>query len=168
MHVIIYAFHLNAFQSTTTSFHFAPTLVSQTPYLLSSTSFWTHTFILALYATLILLHFPVLSCLTSLSTPYSLSLFLHDLFLSLFSLLSLFSSRSSTSFVHSSQCKAVLYCSDQCSQTDWTRCPEDASHRHWCDKLAVCMSHTTQLADMPFTYTSGRGRQINHISKSKT
>ncbi|XP_041926259.1 zinc finger MYND domain-containing protein 15-like [Alosa sapidissima] len=53
-----------------------------------------------------------------------------------------------------SQCKAVLYCSDQCSQADWTRSPEDASHQHWCDKLAVCMSHAAQLADLPFTYTA--------------
>ncbi|KAK6323047.1 hypothetical protein J4Q44_G00053860 [Coregonus suidteri] len=53
-----------------------------------------------------------------------------------------------------SQCKAVLYCSDQCSQTDQIRCPEDASHQHWCEKLACYMSHHSQLADLPFSYAA--------------
>ncbi|KAM6949480.1 zinc finger MYND domain-containing protein 15-like [Aplochiton taeniatus] len=52
-----------------------------------------------------------------------------------------------------SQCKAVLYCSDQCSHSDRTRCPQDASHEHWCAKLATHMSHAAELADLPFTYT---------------
>ncbi|CAB1351879.1 unnamed protein product, partial [Coregonus sp. 'balchen'] len=51
-------------------------------------------------------------------------------------------------------CKAVLYCSDQCSQTDQIRCPEDASHQHWCEKLACYMSHHSQLADLPFSYAA--------------
>ncbi|KAL2079439.1 hypothetical protein ACEWY4_025183 [Coilia grayii] len=51
-------------------------------------------------------------------------------------------------------CKAVLYCSDQCSQADWTRTPEDSSHQHWCHKLAIYMSHTAQLANLPFTFAA--------------
>lgn len=59
---------------------------------------------------------------------------------------------------HSPQCKAVLYCSDQCSQTDQIRCPEDTSHQHWCEKLSRYMSHDSQLAELPFSYAAGRGR----------
>ncbi|XP_063043208.1 zinc finger MYND domain-containing protein 15-like isoform X2 [Engraulis encrasicolus] len=51
-------------------------------------------------------------------------------------------------------CKAVLYCSDQCSQSDWTKTPEDCSHQHWCPKLAIAMSHTAQLAELPFTFAT--------------
>ncbi|XP_030634978.1 zinc finger MYND domain-containing protein 15-like [Chanos chanos] len=50
------------------------------------------------------------------------------------------------------QCKAVLYCSDQCSQSDLSRCPEDSSHHYWCEKLALFMSHEPQLAALPFSY----------------
>ncbi|XP_014061944.1 zinc finger MYND domain-containing protein 15 isoform X2 [Salmo salar] len=52
------------------------------------------------------------------------------------------------------QCKAVLYCSDQCSQTDQIRCPEDTSHQHWCEKLSRYMSHDSQLAELPFSYAA--------------
>uniref|UniRef100_A0AAZ3RVD6 Mitochondrial splicing suppressor 51-like C-terminal domain-containing protein n=1 Tax=Oncorhynchus tshawytscha TaxID=74940 RepID=A0AAZ3RVD6_ONCTS len=51
-------------------------------------------------------------------------------------------------------CCAVLYCSDQCSQADQIRCPEDASHQHWCEKLACYMSHESQLAELPFSYAA--------------
>ncbi|XP_062305967.1 zinc finger MYND domain-containing protein 15-like [Osmerus eperlanus] len=53
---------------------------------------------------------------------------------------------------NSSQCKAVLYCSDQCAHSDRTRCPDDTSHEHWCGKLATFMANGPLLTDSPFTY----------------
>uniref|UniRef100_A0A4W5QRW0 Mitochondrial splicing suppressor 51-like C-terminal domain-containing protein n=1 Tax=Hucho hucho TaxID=62062 RepID=A0A4W5QRW0_9TELE len=41
-----------------------------------------------------------------------------------------------------------------CSQADQIRCPEDASHQHWCEKLACYMSHDSQLAELPFSYAT--------------
>ncbi|KAJ8246860.1 hypothetical protein GJAV_G00256170 [Gymnothorax javanicus] len=52
------------------------------------------------------------------------------------------------------QCSAVLYCSDQCSAIDQSRCPEDSSHQYWCKKLAQFLKHGAKLADLPFTYTA--------------
>ncbi|XP_046904742.1 zinc finger MYND domain-containing protein 15-like [Hypomesus transpacificus] len=51
-----------------------------------------------------------------------------------------------------SQCRAVLYCSDQCAHSDRTRCPDDTSHEHWCGKLATFMANGPLLTDSPFTY----------------
>uniref|UniRef100_UPI00398EF142 zinc finger MYND domain-containing protein 15-like n=1 Tax=Pristiophorus japonicus TaxID=55135 RepID=UPI00398EF142 len=52
------------------------------------------------------------------------------------------------------QCKAVLYCSENCQRLDWSKSPEDSSHRYWCQKLLEFMDHGEALADFPFTYTS--------------
>ncbi|KAJ8008026.1 hypothetical protein DPEC_G00100460 [Dallia pectoralis] len=69
------------------------------------------------------------------------------------------------------QCKAVLYCSDQCSQTDQVRGPEDTSHRHWCVKLTRYMSRHSQLADLPFSYATevtGEDFDLEHfLDKNK-
>uniref|UniRef100_A0A3P8ZV29 MYND-type domain-containing protein n=1 Tax=Esox lucius TaxID=8010 RepID=A0A3P8ZV29_ESOLU len=69
------------------------------------------------------------------------------------------------------RCKAVLYCSDQCSQADHVRCPEDASHQHWCDKLIRHMSRHPQLADLPFSYAAevtGEDFELEHfLDKNK-
>ncbi|KAM6175891.1 zinc finger MYND domain-containing protein 15 [Erethizon dorsatum] len=52
------------------------------------------------------------------------------------------------------QCGAVLYCGEACLRTDWRRCPDDASHRFWCPKLAAFMERAGELATLPFTYTA--------------
>ncbi|XP_007457778.1 PREDICTED: zinc finger MYND domain-containing protein 15 isoform X2 [Lipotes vexillifer] len=52
------------------------------------------------------------------------------------------------------QCGAVLYCGEACLQADWKRCPDDASHRFWCPRLAAFMQRAGELATLPFTYTA--------------
>ncbi|XP_069775886.1 zinc finger MYND domain-containing protein 15-like isoform X2 [Narcine bancroftii] len=52
------------------------------------------------------------------------------------------------------KCQAVLYCSVACQRLDWSKTPEDSSHRYWCPTLKEIMSHEKQLADFPFTYTA--------------
>ncbi|MBN3314629.1 ZMY15 protein, partial [Atractosteus spatula] len=52
------------------------------------------------------------------------------------------------------KCQALLYCSEQCVQADWSKSPADVSHQHCCPLLGTFMSHCSQLADMPFTYTA--------------
>ncbi|XP_072542877.1 zinc finger MYND domain-containing protein 15-like [Salminus brasiliensis] len=51
-------------------------------------------------------------------------------------------------------CKAALFCSDGCLPTTLSWPSLDFSRHHCCERLAFCMSHKAQLADLPFAYAS--------------
>ncbi|XP_053115460.1 zinc finger MYND domain-containing protein 15 [Hemicordylus capensis] len=51
-------------------------------------------------------------------------------------------------------CRAVLYCSERCRKLDWDRRPEDIGHQFWCQRMAGYMSHTRELATLPFTFAA--------------
>ncbi|KAL6490731.1 hypothetical protein MHYP_G00010760 [Metynnis hypsauchen] len=51
-------------------------------------------------------------------------------------------------------CRAVLFCSDECPPSAHPQSSPDLNRSHCCERLTIYMSHSVQLANLPFTYAN--------------